>query len=113
MSANLAAVALPKDVLSKCPTFTQFVVEQKLKVVRFVAPAYPKELANEVEGHVRLLVTVGMDGGVLHVVEMTSTHPAFSKSAITAVRQWKFEAPDFGAGPTCVNQTIDIDFRHK
>lgn len=67
-------------------------IDQKPRAVFQVAPSYPAELrAKQIEGVVTLIFVVDATGKVVNPRVEKSTHPAFDKPALDAVRQWKFE----------------------
>ena len=67
-------------------------IDQKPRAVFQSAPLYPSELrGKKVEGVVTLIFVVDASGKVSQPRVEKSTHPAFEKPAIDAVKQWKFE----------------------
>ncbi len=67
-------------------------IDQKPRAVYQAAPLYPSEMrGKKVEGCVTLLFVVDATGKVSNPRVEKSTHPAFEKPALEAVRQWKFE----------------------
>ena len=55
-------------------------------------PHYPVELRKQkVEGTVNVVFFVDKDGRVLNPQVETSSHPAFERPALEAVRQWRFD----------------------
>ena len=55
-------------------------------------PQYPVELRKQkVEGTVNVVFFVDKDGKVLNPQVETSSHPAFERPALEAVRQWRFD----------------------
>jgi protein TonB len=68
-------------------------IDQKPRAVYQASPLYPGEMrGKKVEGVVTLLFVVDASGKVTNPRVEKSTHPAFEKPALDAVKQWKFEA---------------------
>lgn len=111
VGAGVIAPSASAGADRRCPIFTDFSVPPKLRIVQFVPPKYPDDLlATKLKGHVRFLALVSADGSVLSASVIQATHPSFAKATLAAVRQWRFEPPNFGSGPTCVNQIVVVDF---
>jgi protein TonB len=67
-------------------------IDQKPRAVYQAAPLYPNEMrGKKVEGVVTLLFVVDASGKVSNPRVEKSTHPAFEKPALDALKQWKFE----------------------
>ncbi len=67
-------------------------IDQKPRAVYQASPLYPGEMrGKKVEGCVTLLFVVDASGKVSNPRVEKSTHPAFEKPALDAVKQWKFE----------------------
>jgi len=47
--------------------------------------------ADGIEGKLKLKITVGADGSVLHVDVLASVSPELDAAAVSAVRQWRFK----------------------
>lgn len=75
-----------------------------------VQPVYPQEAKDKrIAGTVRLHVIIREDGSVGQI-ELISGHPLLAKSAIEAVRQWKYRQTLFNGDPVEVDTTIDVLF---
>ncbi len=76
-------------------------------------PQYPREAKKKgYEGEVLLRVEVLPDGGVGEIeVRRSSGHPILDRSAISAVRQWKFIPAKKGETPVTVWVNIPIAFQ--
>ena len=62
------------------------------KPIKQVAPRYPPELKrNRVEGEVEAVFVVLEDGSIDDLRIKSMSNPAFAKSLVEAVKQWKFE----------------------
>lgn len=68
-------------------------LDQRPRPVFQASPQYPLELRRKkVEGTVNVVFFVDKDGRVLNPRVEHSSHPAFERPALEAVRQWRFEA---------------------
>jgi periplasmic protein TonB len=75
-----------------------------------VQPEYPEEAKEKgIAGTVRLHVIIARDGSVGQI-ELISGHPLLAKSAIEAVRQWKYRSTLLNGDPVEVDTTIDVIF---
>jgi TonB family protein len=77
-----------------------------------VAPVYPPSMRDAgLEGLVPLEAVIGRDGSVTSVrIVSAQVHPAFVKSAVEAVRQWKFEPTLLNGEPVEVVMTVSVRF---
>jgi protein TonB len=67
-------------------------IDQKPNVIHQPGAVYPAAMrAKKVEGVVSILFVVDPTGKVVNPRVERSTHPAFEKPALDAVKQWKFE----------------------
>jgi protein TonB len=67
-------------------------IDQKPRAIFQAAPSYPAEMrGKKLEGVVTLIFVVDGSGKVSNPKVEKSTHPAFEKPALDAVRQWRFE----------------------
>lgn len=67
-------------------------IDQKARATFQAAPLYPSELrGKKLEGVVTLIFVVDETGKVQNPRVEKSTHPAFEKPALEAIRQWRFE----------------------
>jgi protein TonB len=73
-------------------------IDQKPRPVFQSAPVFPAEMrGKKLEGVVSILFVVDPSGKVVSPRVEKSTHPAFEKPALDAIKQWKFE-PAIKAG---------------
>jgi protein TonB len=73
-------------------------IDQQPRVIFQVQPPYPPEMrGKKVEGTVTVIFVVDATGKVTSPKVVKSSHPAFERPALDAVRQWKFE-PGLRAG---------------
>ena len=67
-------------------------IDQKPRPIFQSAPVFPPQLAGKkAEGMVTVLFVVDATGKVSNPRVEKSTHPAFERPAVEAVKQWKFE----------------------
>jgi protein TonB len=67
-------------------------IDQKPRPIIQAAPLYPAEMrGKKIEGVVTLIFVVDSSGKVIQPRVEKSSHPAFEKPALEAVKQWKFE----------------------
>lgn len=67
-------------------------LDQRPRPIFQASPQYPLELRKQkVEGTVNVVFFVDKDGRVLNPSVENSTHPAFERPALEAVRQWRFD----------------------
>ena len=87
-------------------------VVREAKLIRRVAPEYPSAAKRDgIEGSVDLEVTISSRGDVEDVSVVNATPPEmFEKSAVTAVRKWKYD-PRFVDGlPSEAHIKVHLDF---
>lgn len=83
---------------------------QSAKILNRVQPIYPEEARKaRIQGTVRLHVIIQKDG-TLRGVEVVSGHPLLTESALTAVKQWRYEPTVLNGEPVEVDTTIDVSF---
>jgi len=84
------------DVMEK--TFSVAEIDQKPRATVQANPVYPPEMRHrKVEGVVTILFVCDANGKVVNPIVEKSSHPAFEKPALDAVKQWRFE-PGIKAG---------------
>ena len=67
-------------------------LDQRPRAVFQATPQYPVELRKQkIEGTVNIVFYVDKDGKVSNPQVENSTHPAFERPALEAVRQWRFD----------------------
>jgi protein TonB len=87
-------------------------VVQEAKLIRRVVPDYPSAAKRDgIEGTVDLEVTISSRGVVEDVSVVNATPPdMFEKSAVAAVRKWKYD-PRFVDGlPSEAHIKVHLDF---
>jgi protein TonB len=87
-------------------------VIQEAKLIRRVTPDYPSAAKKDgIAGSVDLEVTISAQGVVEDVTVIQATPPdIFEKSAVAAVRKWKYD-PRFVDGlPSLAHVKVHLDF---
>ena len=80
-------------------------------LVRRVPPLYPSAaLSLRLEGAVVLKATIGEDGKVRDV-SAVSGHPALTRAAIDAVREWRYRPYLLNGKPVPMQTQITINFK--
>ena len=84
--------------------------EKPTPLVR-IAPAYPSKLKRAgIQGKVWLVFVVDERGNISNPRVLESAHPDFSKSAIEAINQWKFEPGKRGGKAVKTRVRIPLSF---
>lgn len=82
--------AIAEDKLDQA--FSMAEIDQRPRVIFQAAPTYPAEMrAQKTPGFVEVVFIVDQTGRVASARTEKSSHPAFEKPAVDAVKQWKFE----------------------
>jgi len=85
-------------------------VMQKL-VMHRVEPEYPEEARRaKLEGTIALDVVVGRDGSVLRATPLNGPE-SLARSAVDAMRWWKFEPYRVNGQPVVVETTFAMEFK--
>lgn len=86
-------------------------VDQPPKPTFQARPEYPREFREYgVPGEARVSFEIDESGLPGELVAIGSTHPAFAESALTAIKQWRFNAALKGGAPVRTRVTIPIVF---
>lgn len=86
-------------------------LDQKPRAAYQAEPVFPKEMrGKKVDGVVSVIFVVDATGKVTDPRAEKSTHPAFDKPAIDAVRQWKFEPGVKGGKRVPCKMRVSIRF---
>lgn len=86
-------------------------IDQPPREILKTAPSYPAEMrSKKAEGLVTLIFIVNDLGRVTDPRVVNSTHPAFEKPALQAVRQWKFEPAVRGGKRVPCRMRVPIRF---
>lgn len=87
-------------------------IDQKPRVLFQASPNYPAEMrGKKIEGVVSVVFIVDATGKVTRQRVEKSSHPAFEKPALEAVKQWKFEAAMKGGQRVACNMRVSIRFK--
>ncbi len=82
------------------------------KLIKKVIPTYPKKCKEEgIEGLVILEVTIDKKGNVVETKVLKSAHSELVKSAIEAVKQWKYKPYVIDGKPRSVKFTVTVTFK--
>jgi TonB family protein len=86
-------------------------LDQRPRPIFQASPQYPLELRKQkVEGSVQVVFYVDKEGRVSNPQVERSTHPAFERPALEAVRQWRFEAGTRNGQKVSFKMRIPIAF---
>jgi protein TonB len=87
------------------------VLEGDDQLVRRVAPVYPAEARRQrVEGTVNLSATV-MENGSVSDVQVVDGPPVLARSAVEAVKRWRYKAFEIDGKPATKEIRISVDFK--
>jgi periplasmic protein TonB len=79
--------------------------------VRMVSPEYPRDLKREgVSGLVMVKCTVDEQGNVIATEIVKSSHEAFEKPAVDALKRWKFKPAKQDGAAIAMKVSIPIKF---
>lgn len=105
------ATALEENLES---AFSLAEIDQKPRVVFQAPPIYPSEMRGQkVEGVVSVLFIVDPSGKVTNPRLEKSTHAAFERPALEAVRKWKFEPAVRGGERVPCKMRVSIRFQPR
>ncbi len=95
-------------------SFSLAEIDQKPQPVFQTSPVYPAELrSKKLEGVVSVIFIVDAQGRVMNQRAEKSSHPAFEKPALEAVRQWKFEPAVKAGQRVACNMRVSIRFQPR
>lgn len=84
---------------------------QAAKLLHRVVPSYPREAKEaRVEGTVRLSAIVGKDGDVVRLTLLMSPSAELARSAMEAVRQWKYQPTLLNGNPVEIETAVDVNY---
>ncbi|MCI0675146.1 MAG: energy transducer TonB [Phycisphaerales bacterium] len=87
-------------------------IDQKPRVIFQSAAIFPAEMrGKKIEGVVSVMFVVDSGGKVANPRVETSTHPAFDKPAVDAVKKWKFEPAVKGGKRVACKMRVPIRFQ--
>lgn len=85
--------------------------EAAKQLIDHVAPEYPDQAkAARIQGTVSLLVTIGKDGLVTDVKEISGP-PELVPAAVAAVKQWRYHPILFRGNPQEASTVVDLPFK--
>ena len=83
---------------------------EDLDVVERTRPTYPRSMAeNQIPGWSYLQFEVRADGRVGEVVAIGASHDRFARSAVRAIRKWRFNTDALDHLPMTATQFIDFE----
>lgn len=89
-------------------------IDQKPRAVFQASPLFPAEMrGKKVEGVVTMIFIVDPAGRVAKPRAVTSSHPAFEKPAIDALKQWKFEPAVRAGQRVACNMRVTVRFQQS
>ncbi len=89
-------------------------IDQRPRPIFQAAPVYPAKMRTQKDGGVvSILFVVDQSGKVTDAKVEESTHPAYEKPALDAVKQWKFEPAIKGGERVAVQMRVPIRFKPK
>ncbi len=87
-------------------------IDQKPQAIFQALPVYPAALrSRKLEGTVSVIFVVDPSGRVVNPRVEQSTHPAFDKPALDAVKKWKFEPAVKGGERVACKMRVPIRFQ--
>jgi protein TonB len=91
--------------------FSMSDLDQKPRAIYQPSPTYPSELQGKrVEGTVYVIFIIDTNGRVTNAKVQKSTHQAFERPALTAVKKWKFDPGKRGGKPVQFRMRVPITF---
>jgi TonB family protein len=85
---------------------------QAARLIKMAKPVYPRNLEKQgIEGTVILRAVIGTGGKILSLEPSNGADPAFVKSAMDAVGQWRYQPTLLNGVPVEVATSITISFR--
>ena len=88
-AVNLKTVVSKDDSLDA--VFSMADLDQKPRVIYQPGPTLNKQIRRKAPGTVYIIFVVDQRGRVENPVVQKATDPVFTKSALAAIKQWKFE----------------------
>lgn len=107
-SVSLKTFAKKGDDLDS--VFSMADLDQKPRVVYQPGPTLTKQTRRKAPGTVYIIFVVDPNGRVVKPVVQKSTDPVFTKPALAAVKQWKFEPGKRNGKPVRFRMRVPITF---
>lgn len=83
-----------------------------LEAIKRVSPDYPRKAAKgDLEGWVELLFTVSVEGDVVEAKVSQSSDAVFERSALAAIKRWRFEPMTRDGRPVPVRSGVRFAFK--
>ncbi len=78
---------------------------------RYEPPAFPLELraSHVLDGHATAAFTLDTEGKIIDVVIIETNHPAFGRSLVEAIQQWRLQPAASSSTPR--REVVDVVFR--
>jgi protein TonB len=117
--ATAGAVAPPPDLVSDSgsqpkPVLQTLNISQGVSqglLIKKTPPVYPRNALNmRVEGSVELMATVSKTGDITHV-KVLSGDGQLTRSAVDAVKQWKYKPYLLNGEPVEIQTQVTINFK--
>ena len=85
---------------------------QSLRALQTQLPIYPQEVLQLGirEGDARIAISVDKTGQIDDILAVAYSHPAFARSAVNAIRRWKFEPARYDGEPTAAATEVEIKY---
>ena len=95
----------------KSAILTTTELDERPKVIRQVAPAYPRALKDDgLTGQAEIEFIISRDGYVLFPRIISATHEDFGWAATVAVAQWRYQPPQKNGRNVEVRMTVPVLF---
>lgn len=85
-------------------------LDQKPRIVYQPSPILTKEMRSKLPGTVYIIFVVDQQGKVQNPIVQKASDPVFEKSAINAIKQWKFEPGKRNGRPVRFRMRVPITF---
>lgn len=85
-------------------------LDQKPRIVYQSNPILTKEMRSRLPGTVYIIFVVDQQGRVQNPIVQKSSDPVFEKSALSAIKQWKFEPGKRNGQPVKFRMRVPITF---
>lgn len=97
---------------SEWTIFSPTEVTEKAQILRRPEPLYPREArSSQANGRVKLLLVLGADSTVKHILALRSSHPLFTEASVQAARRIVFEPAIKDGRPVSTAVSIEYNFQ--
>lgn len=85
---------------------------QSLRAIQTQLPIYPQEALQLGirEGDARIAISVDKNGAIDDILAVAYSHPSFARSAINAIRRWKFQPAQYDGDPIAAATEVEIKY---